>query len=263
MKQVIFVLLFVLLPCCTMAQQATHKERPQWVDGYYMDKPNSYIEVVSATGYSEDNAREKAMQRIVDNRSHATGRRVKITENNGEISISSNDELTVKCRIIDEYRERTTSGEYRITMLVQTAKNPTFEYEPVRVTDRYPVSARIFVPGMAQIHKGSTKKGIAFIAGEAVAIGGVVAFECLRSSYDSKIGRTHNAAERKDYMNKADNMANLRNGFIAGAAIIYIWNVIDGAVAKGKQHIEVGDVKMNLQPYASLESAGIALRLNF
>lgn len=177
--------------------------------------------------------------------------------------MNSSDELTVKCRVVDEYHSSTASGQRMVKLLVQTAKNPTLAFDPLVVTEKYPVTARAFVPGMAQLHKGSTTKGILFIVGEIAAVGGIVAFEGLRSSYHSKINTTHNAAERQDYINKSDNMQNLRNGFIAGAAAIYVWNVIDGMVAKGKKHIEIADIQMHINPYATPHEAGVLLSLNF
>lgn len=264
MRYIISLFLCVLFPSLAMGQYASQKERPVWVEkSFFADKPNSYTEVVYATGYSEDDAREKAARTIVERRSLATGQRASIRVENGQIKVSGNDELTVKSRIIDEYRERMAPGEYRVSLLVQTAKNPELSFEPVTVTDRYPFSPRVFVPGMAQLHKGSTTKGVLFIVGEVAAIGGIVAFEGLRSSYESKINRTHNANDIQSYINKADNMRNIRNGFIAGAAAIYAWNIIDGIVAKGKKHVVIGKAEMNFTPYAALESTGVMLNVTF
>ena len=264
MRHIIIIICCVLLPCSAMGQYTYSKEMPEWLkNGYHSDHRNSYIEVVTAIGYSEDNARELAVKQISQKRSIATGQRVSIKENNNSVNVISEDELTVKARIIDEYCERIAAGQYRVSLLVQTTKNPMLQYEPVDITNKYPITARIFVPGMAQLHKGSTAKGVAFIAAEIAAIGGAVAFECLRSSYDSKVNSTHNAAARMDYINKADNMQNLRNGFIAGAALVYVWNIIDGAVAKGKQHVEVVDVAMNFSPFATPSLAGLSMCLNF
>ena len=131
------------------------------------------------------------------------------------------------------------------------------------MTYKYPFSARVFIPGMAQLHKGSTGKGIAFIVGEALAVGGVVAFEGLRSSYKAKINTTHDAKVRQDYIDKTNNMQNLRNGFIAGALAVYAWNVVDGIVAKGKRHLEVGHVSMRFAPFATPEAGGLAMNINF
>ncbi len=264
MKYFITVIACVLFPSLTMGQYVSPKECPTWVKkSFFADRPNSYTEVVSATGYSEANARDNAAQIIVQRRSIATGQRANISVQNGRIQVDGNDNLTVKARIIDEYNERMAPGEYRSHLLVQTAKNPELAFEPVTITDRYPFSARAFVPGMAQLHKGSTTKGVLFIVGEVAAIGGIVAFEGLRASNQSKINSTHNATDRQHYIDKADQMQNIRNGFIAGAVAIYAWNVIDGIVAKGKKHVVVGRAEMHFAPYASPESTGVAMSMNF
>lgn len=131
------------------------------------------------------------------------------------------------------------------------------------MTNKYPFSARVFVPGMAQLHKGSTGKGIAFIVGEVLAVGGVVAFEGLRSSYKAKINTTHDANVRQGYIDKTNNMQNLRNGFIAAALAVYAWNVVDGIVAKGKKHVELGHVGLRFAPFATHEAGGLAMNIQF
>lgn len=129
---------------------------------------------------------------------------------------------------------------------------------------RYPFSARVFVPGMAQLHKGSTGKGIFFIVAEAACVGGIVATECMRSSYASKANSTHDASKKRTYIDRRDNCANIRNGFIAGAAAVYLWNVIDGIAAKGKKRgIYLGDARLHMAPYVSPQVGGVALSLNF
>ena len=264
MKHLLIAMVCVLFPSLTMGQYASPKECPTWVKkSFFADRPNSYTEVVSATGYSEENARDNAAQVIVKRRSIATGQRANISVENGRIKVGGSDDLTVKARILDEYNERMAPGEYRSHLLVQTAKNPELPFEPVTITDRYPFSARAFVPGMAQLHKGSTTKGVLFIVGEVAAIGGIVAFEGLRASNQSKINSTHNATKRQHYIDNADKMQNVRNGFIAGAVAIYAWNVIDGIVAKGKKHVVVGNAEMNFAPYASLESSGVMMNMRF
>lgn len=265
MKYLLIAMIGVLFPSLTMGQYASPKECPMWVkQSFFNDQqPNSYIETVSGTGYSEEEAKNKAVRAIIERRSLATGPRVNIRIENNLIIVDGSDELTPKARIIDEYPMRVAPGEYRSYLLVQTAKNPELAFEPVTITDRYPFSARAFVPGMAQLYKGSTTKGVLFIVGEVAAIGGIVAFEGLRASNQSKINSTHNAAERQRYIDRADKMQNVRNGFIAGAVAIYAWNVIDGIVAKGKEHIVIGKAEMDFTPYASLESSGVMMNMKF
>lgn len=257
------LIITILLPILCWGQSNTDNERPSWMNGYFSEQPNSYIEVVSATGNSEDDARAKAAQVIVERRSLATGQQNAIEIHNGNIVINGHDNLTVKSRIIDQYTEYIGPDEYRVSLLVQTARKPSLQYEPVHLTDHYAFSPRVFVPGMAQIHKGQTLKGTLFITGEVAAVAGALAFEGMRSSYNSKIKRTHNASEVQNYINKADNMNNIRNGFIVGAVAIYAWNVIDGIVSKGKKHVEVGGPHFTFSPYSDFESAGLYLSLTF
>lgn len=132
------------------------------------------------------------------------------------------------------------------------------------ITGRYPFSGRVFIPGWAQIHKGSKGKGIFFIVAEAVCVGGIVATESMRASYESKYDSTHDADKKRTYANKADNCSNLRNGFIAGAAAFYLWNVIDGIAARGKRKpFMLGDAQLRISPYVAPQTGGFALSLNF
>ena len=135
-----------------------------------------------------------------------------------------------------------------------TSFNKKMKGYNAQLTGRYPFSARVFVPG----------KGLFFIISEAACVGGIVATECMRASYDSKIKSTHDAGKIRSYADKRDNCANVRNGFIAGAAVLYVWNVIDGIAAKGKKKgIALGDAQLRMAPYASPQSGGIALALRF
>ena len=64
-------------------------------------------------------------------------------------------------------------------------------------------------------------------------------------------------------MDKADKMKKLRDGFIIAAAAIYLWNLIDGAAANGDSHVVVKTPKVKFIPYATAQSAGVSLSLNF
>lgn len=263
MKRVIYILIAIaLFPLAAMGQRYLQEKKPFWVDGYFRELEKSYLEVVSASDYELESARNRAIKEIVSRRSIATGTQASVSMNDNDISVTAGHELIVKARVIDEYVVHTAGG-YVVYLLVQTAKNPTYQYETVNVTDKYPFSSRVFVPGMAQLYKGSNIKGVLFITGEIATVGGIIVTECLRTSYKSKFASTHNTEAKKFYAKKSDNMANIRNVCIAGAVALYAWNVIDGIVARGKGHIEIGDTRMRISPYASLQSAGVALSLSF
>jgi hypothetical protein len=252
-----------LLPLAMAGQSGAKQEKPEWVNGYTHDAGNSYIESVSATGPTEDEARNKAAAIIIERRSLTTGQRVQVRVKGNDVIIDGKDELTVKAHILDEYREHYAPGEYRVSLLVQVAKNPELKMERVNVTPYYPFSPRVFVPGMAQLYKGSKAKGIMFIAGEAAFVGGIVVAESLRASYESKIGSTHNAATMQDYIDNADTWSNVRNVAIAGAAALYVWNIIDGIAAKGKKRIWIHDNHVQIMPYATPLSSGLTLNVKF
>lgn len=263
MKRFLIIACCALLPSIALGQS---RNMPSWVkDGYSRELYFSGVRVFSATGYNEDNARNKAAEQAVAARAGETGIRSEVSMSDGQIRVEGRDELTAMFRILDEHTQFYGEGQYRVSLLVQILKNEydTSQYEKVSVTNEYPFSARAFIPGMAQLHKGSKGKGIAFIVGEVAAIGGIVAFEGLRASNESKINSTHNAADRQRYIDNASTMQNVRNGFIAGAAAIYVWNIIDGAVAKGRSHVVVGGAQLSFAPYTAPRSTGVMLSLNF
>ena len=261
MRQCILIVLGAMLLQCTYAQV---NKCPKWTKGYFEETNNSYVEVVSAEDDELENARYKAIQQVMSRRSLATGARANISINGNNIQITSKDNLVVKARVIDEYVEHRRNGKYYVYLLVQTAKHPSLSYDPIFVSNKYPFSARVFIPGMAQIHKGSVGKGTCFIVGECVLVGGIVAAECLRLNYAQQIAMTHNNTLKQHYVQNA-NICNItRNVCIAGAAAIYVWNMIDGIVAKGKNHITIGNLaQVHFAPYADYESGGIAAIVKF
>ena len=242
---------------------ALAQERPQWTYGYFEEVQNSYVEMVSGKGYDVGSARQKAMEVLYQRRDLSTGTTADMSFQNGNMTINQHGRLILKARVVDEYQEF-GNGQYTVYLLVQTAKNPTLSYESVTVSDKYPFSARAFVPGMAQIYKGSTVKGVCFIASEAVLAGGVIATECLRQNYLRQINSTHTTVLKQKAAYNANACKITRDVCIGGLVAVYVWNVVDGAVAKGKKHVMIGNVaQMDIAPYVSNEHSGLAVRVEF
>jgi len=255
-KQILLLLCFISMMFCSFVVYGQcGGKKPAWAESsYHRTLDKSYVETVVETGDSYDDVRSKAEAEIQRRRKSTLGE----------------ENAWIKSKPLAEYWE---CGNDRYTgyFLYQTPKNPdpSYKYEDIIVTDRYPFSLRAFVPGMAQLYKGSTTKGALFIVGEAAFIGGIVACEGLRSSYQSKINTTHDVGDRQSNINNADNMQNLRNGFIAGAVLLYAWNVIDGIVAKGKEHVVVrsGNNRLSIAPFVAPQAGsmatGLSLAYNF
>lgn len=124
------------------------------------------------------------------------------------------------------------------------------------------IIASSFVPGMAQIKKGSTGKGVGFICGEVVFIGGTIVSECLYRQYKNQINSASGSNLNK-FMQATNICQITRNVCIAGIAATYIWNVIDGIVAKDYNKPSFGSTTFQFSPYVSLEDAGMAVNITF
>ncbi|MBQ6732514.1 MAG: hypothetical protein IJR06_05280 [Paludibacteraceae bacterium] len=253
-KIIITTLLIILYEQCVLSKD----NKPFWVDGYFEDITNSYIEVASATGWEISDARKKAYQEIVSRRSFASGTDAQVKIIGGEITLESNHDLIVKSRIIDEYVEQLEPGLYKVYLLVQTAKNPTFQLENVSLSEKYPFSARSFVPGWQQFYKGSKIKGGVIIATESLGVGGIVLSFSMKSSYDKL--SVEDPKHIAEYSQKADMWQNIGYGFIAFTAAVYIYNIIDATVAHGRKHI-IADRRLTFEP--SLSPYGLALSMRY
>lgn len=256
--------LFLLLICvlCGIVSAAQNTSRPSWVDGYFKELDNSYIEVVSASYYDLQGAIDRAAQQLVARRSLATGQEATVSVSDGSISVKGSHGLIASSRILDQFVEHNSNG-YTVYLLAQTLKNPTFKYESVSVTESYSASYKAFVPGMAQFEKGQKIKGSLFIIGEIALIGGALGCNSMKTDYENKISNTKDISLKQSYSDKANSYKNGANICIVGAVGLYAWNIIDGLLAKGPRHVEVGRVAMNFNPYYDMQSTGLALNITF
>lgn len=264
MKYLILIIAMVLAPLYSMGQNYSYSaEKPFWVKGYFKEVANSYIEVVSAFDYDLKGAKDKAAKEILRRRSLATGAEVNVKLDGSNVQVASEHNLIVKARIVDEYIDHMPDG-YTVYLLVQTAKNPTFTYEPVILSDEYKFSGRVFVPGMAQLYKGSKTKGTCIIAAEALSVASIIVCENQRASYNKKA--IENSKYVKEYSSKASNWETGRNISIGVAAGIWAYNIIDGIIAKGKKRILVGHSRedgLSVSPYITNNASGISMAYHF
>lgn len=264
MRFFIMIFAIVLSPIYIMGQNySPSSEKPFWAKGFFSEVENSYIEVVSAFDYDLATAKDKAAKEVIKRRSLATGSEANVTIEGKDIQVISNHDVIVKARVIDEYVEHTLNG-YTVFQLVQTAKNPTFSYEPITISNEYEFSARAFVPGMAQIYKGSKAKGSCIIAAEALSVASIIVCENQRAAYHKKA--IENPKHAKEYSDNASNWESGRNISIGIAAGVWIYNIIDGIVAKGKKRLIVGqpgDKGLSMMPYVSSNATGVSMAYHF
>ncbi len=179
---------------------------------------------------------------------------VKHVYNNGKLSSLEIEEINdtvytaaekvdVKLRVIDEYK----IGENVYFLCAIPNLNAKFiEYDKIAVTSSYGghgVWRSAIVPGWGQLYKGSKLKGGLIMGGTVATIGGIIVTDCVRSDYVRKISKTKSVEIKRAYATKADHYAMGRNVCIGALAALYIYNIIDAAVAPGARRVVVKDRK--------------------
>lgn len=268
MKKLLFLLLLIAAQMTLVAQ-----EMPQWVLQAPRPANDSYLYVVErGVGATEMEARNRAMGLVYRNTIERLALPINLASINEAITNGSNygetsEVMNVPVNKVCEYIQQ-EQNQYAVYVLCQVAKygNMAYHFTPFTQCNQLAKSqyiAHSFVPGLAQIKKGSVGKGTAFIVSEVVLVGGVVAAECLQRYYAQQISMTHNSTLKQRYAQNANICQISRNVGIGCVAAVYIWNVIDGMIAKGKTQIPLGTAELRLSPYADYESGGVAAKLNF
>lgn len=261
--------------------------KPRWITSS-LPKPKSpgYIFVsASGSGKSLEEARQKAFVNLTSKLEHERGLTVNSTLTSTETgsrnsgfrvnseftieAVEKGKEINLVCKIIDEYWER-SNGRYMVTDLYTvndlSPRGYGAECDYIRTSTSYGAApvAYSLIPGVGQFAKGSALKG-ALILGGSVAVGaGVVAAESMRATYKKKMKEY---PKHHDFYNKkADQWGNIRNVAVGVGAGLYLYNLIDAAVAPGRRRVIVTKSRCynySLAPAFDGESAGLAFTLNF
>lgn len=275
----LILMLVVLLFGSTLT---IHAQKPAWVNNTPKEQNRTYkfVEVVSY-GSNLENARIEGQKKLASNEQlikqvtvvvdREGEQRVKQTFNNGRLNevvekvfdvktSIRGKEFTLQAGTVDEYAIM-ENGVCKLHTLYMVAVDSNPVFDNVYLTTKYGFSARALVPGWAQLYKGSTAKGLAILAAEVAAIGGVIFTENERASYALKMRTQH--AFAKEYKTKVDNYETARNCCIGAAVAIYVYNLIDAVVAPGAKRVVVKPHNFNFSPVASREFSGLTLSYNF
>lgn len=274
-----FLALVVLLLGSTLM---LYSQKPAWINNTPKEQNRTYkfVEIVSY-GSDLEGARIEGQKKLAQNeqliRSVAItvdregSQQVNQTFTNGRLNEVVNNvvnvttnirgkEFTLQAGVVDEYAT-SENGLCKLHTLYMVAVDPNPVFDNVYLTTKYGFSARALVPGWGQMHKGSTGKGIAILAAEVAAIGGIIFTENERATYKSKMHSQPNFA--KKYKSKADNFETARNCCIGAAAAIYIYNLIDAIVAPGARRVVVKPRNLDIAFVASEDFSGMTLRYTF
>ena len=238
----------LLLPCTISAQETfgSSGDKPTWATpSFKRTLPNTYLEVVVVTGHDQKSIIKDAEKEIIRRRKLMVGE----------------DDPWIKSGYIAAYWETTANGLTGY-FLYQTRKNPTYEPEAVESTTDYGFSPRVFVPGAQQFWKGQNGKATLFIVGEVACVGAIVMSESLKATYISKMNNSYTIRDKQFYSNWANAWNSACYGFIAGAVVLYAWNIIDGIVSPGRPSIKYNNTILTFAPTASPDYLGMALTLS-
>ncbi|WP_294635387.1 DUF5683 domain-containing protein [uncultured Bacteroides sp.] len=283
----------LLFVCCllgasdALAQKVlrrSDKMRPVWLAN--KTPKTTYLtfhyQVVEADGKTLDESRHEclvALSRYIGQTWKISGEAetdIRTENRNGQITESSvysfhykvkDEEVSVTSVKYDEYWEYVDypgGGRYRCYVLFGVADAPVPQFDRLSFTRQYGVRGMmrsLVVPGWGQMYKGSTTKGLCILGGEVLLTGGIIVSENLRSSYVKKMHEQ--PKHQQTYNTKADNWENVRNVCIGAAAALYVYNLVDAAVANGRKRAKVHKpVQFAMYPTLG-ECNGVGFALNF
>jgi hypothetical protein len=265
MKNRIFLYcLFTGLIYCTASitvfaqSSASHPDKLPWVDGVFPAKKGAFeYRVARGEGATLSDARNDAFNGLLADLGNKAGVTVNsqtlaeikssLNYNAGAENYQENTSSVTTHRIdregfkasftkVSEYYEY-TRGRYLLWELYEVSQGAAFAAVIPEYTTHYGGSAlwrSMIIPGWGQFHKKKTAKGIIFLTTEIVAVSGLAFCEIRRSDNWRKSAETTNVNVAKEYRNRADSWELRRNIFVGAAAGVYLWNVLDAALAKGK-----------------------------
>lgn len=282
----------ILLPSVLLGQEKSDKIKPRWLNTSIWPKNSSFsYDVISTVASTLDEARKSAMADLISQAGLEGGATVKTdvksktTEGsrykNNQISDSGENYISVESTIagmpaeltakkIDEYWYRDKHGNYNLSTLYARGQiNTKPVFDDVKITTSYGCTAlwrSAIVPGWGQLYKGTTLKGGLIMGGTVACIGGIIYTDCMRNSYSNKINKTHNASNKREYVNRRDNFTTARTACIGALGALYVYNLIDAIVAPGAKRILTSPAGSNHFTYkltpAVLDNGSVGLYAN-
>lgn len=287
MKHYLYSIICLFIWAC--ASTYCYAQKPKWVGNTPQELNHTYkfVEVVS-TGSTIESARENAKEMLEDDTQLQEGIRIyrktkdnttidKIRVNGGNLQETKKQHIEIETTVdgeqyqlqavkVDEYP---TTSNGIITMhtlyMVALCEDPVFDRTYLTTSYGSTPIAMSIIPGLGQWYKGSKMKGIAMFAAEAAAVTSIIVCDNQRASYVKKAKEQPKFL--KEYSSKADNWETGRNICIGVAAGIWVYNIVDAAVAKGARRVVVKRADgsgLSMAPFAIPDGgAGVSLAYRF
>lgn len=178
----------------------------------------------------------------------------------------------VYAQLVDDWMQRVEEidcGDFELHQLYAVSeRNAVPAFDSFTLTERYPAKAAWMsvVPGLGQIYKGQRGKGYAILGTEAVLIGGII-YSAVEMRYYNRLAADH-PEDYDSYRSNVTTFRQLRNVCLVAGGTLYLYNLIDAAVAKGSRRVVVRrfdnrDVEFAFVPVVTGNGAGVGLCVKF
>lgn len=147
--------------------------------------------------------------------------------------------ITVNCVLADEWWVD-KRGENHYYALYQVASNDYASFDRVYPTNDYGVGPLFMslIPGTGQFYKGDAMKGSLFLGGCVLGGTGILLLENQRRVCITQMSQTHDINLIKRYSADERNYMIARNVTIGITGALYIFNLIDAAIAPGARRVK-------------------------
>ena len=179
---------------------------------------------------------------------------------------SKGKEYRLQASLVDSWIESEDSRGVRMHSLYQVAVANNAIFDNTSLTNTYGALPAVMsiIPGLGQVYKGSIVKGAAFFGGTALCLGAALFCENQRSDYRNKMKQQPKFAQT--YNTKSSNWETGRNICLVAAGAVWVYNIVDAALAKGARRVIVekpNGRSFSFRPAAIDGNAGVALTYNF
>lgn len=157
-----------------------------------------------------------------------------------EVITTEGKPIKIKARTVDEFF---VPERQSMATLYQVALVPDAVFDNYTKTTSYASDPAMWglslVPGAAQMYKGSWLKG-GLVLGSSVALaGGALTCGLIRNDNFAKMANTHSSSVKQQYAARANMFNTGMYCCLGGLAALYVYNLIDAAVAPGARRIIV------------------------
>lgn len=286
LKPIILLTLFITLALSAISRDKSDGLKPSWMTSS-LPKPKSsgYIFIsAQGSGATLEEARQMTLVNLTSKLEHERGISINsiVTINkqssrnsaptkNQTFTLEASEKgkvIEIVCRVVDEYWER-DKGRYFVTDLytvndLKQSGNGS-NSDNISLTTSYGVAPMFYslIPGVGQFVKGNNLKGSIFLGTTALGAGAIILSENQRANYAKKMKERPQHFDF--YRNKKSSWETARNISIGVTGAIYLWNLIDAAVAPGRRKVTVNRRAYNyaLTPVVYDNGFGVAFAMNF